>query len=117
MANEQQPKDYVSPQERLADKDWASVASEGVKGLTPAASGWVLAIVIMFLGMTFMNYLGTDRQAKHLGNYLTLLEQNRAQELRRTQEALMEMTRTVAREAERLGRMRQQIEVIDQAKQ
>jgi hypothetical protein len=122
---EQPPKDYVTPQERLADQDWSGVAKTGISSMAPAEKGWILAFVIIFAVFQGANYLvsikreeaETDRSVRLSEHLISLgasrdkVEENRAQEIRRMQEVIKDLSQTIARQANRDGRA----ETADQA--
>jgi uncharacterized protein HemX len=97
---EKQPKDYATPQERLKDQDWAGVVKEGVTGMTPGHKGWVLAFVVLaalILGTSLYGILKREEtlqlRSGRLSDLLTLIENNRAEEIRRLEELIAEQLR------------------------
>ena len=114
----QAPKDYVSPQERLADQNWSDVAKTGLSSMAPADKGWVLAVVIIIAILQGNDYLTSLIQHERVGanmermaSYLELVEQDRKQmNLARTEERkellriIEGLTGTVTRQVNRDGR-------------
>ena len=112
------PKDYVSPQERLADQNWSDVAKTGLSAMAPADKGWVLAVVIIIAILQGTDYLTTAVQnerfeagMERMASYLELVEQDRKQmNLARTDERkellriIEGLTATVTRQVNRDGR-------------
>lgn len=125
------PKDYTSPQERLAEQDWSGVAKTGIASMAPADKGWVLAVVVIIGMLSASEYFQSADQHKRFAeaisrtmDYLETVEADRqkmseirADEMRRMQEVMKEMVQTVARQAERSGRTEREGELIDKAKQ
>lgn len=120
------PKDYVSPQERLAEQDWAGVAKKGVASMAPADKGWVLAVVVIILllqvGESVKSWMDGKAEIKrgvYLSELLASVEVHRteeiaaqqkssAEEARRLQEVIKSLADGLARQSERVGRMTQQ---------
>jgi hypothetical protein len=112
------PKDYVSPQERLAGQDWSGVAKTGIASMTPGDKGWVLAVVIIIAILQGADYFSSVAQVERfeagmsrMADYLELIEQDRRQvQLARTDERqeliriIEALTQTVTRQANRDGR-------------
>ncbi len=103
--------DQVTPQERLAEQDWAGVAKTGVSSMAPADKGWILAVVVIVLvlqvGDTIQSWFGNERSARTaviFGEQLTEMEAHRSDELRRCQEGIKEMAQAVSRQHEYQGR-------------
>jgi hypothetical protein len=125
------PKDFVSPQERLAGQDWSGVAKTGIASMTPGDKGWVLAVVIIIAVLAASDYFSLATQHKRFSesilrtmDYLGTVEANRqkineirADEMRRMQEVMKEMVQTVVRQAERSGRTQREGELIEKAKE
>lgn len=124
--------DHVTPQQRinpqpaenLAQQDWAGTVRHGLASMAPADKGWILAVAVMFLGMTGINYFTEARQSEALSKYFAdelkmreMVEANRSQELRRSQETIKELAATIVRQTDRLSRTQREAELIDQAKQ
>ena len=108
---DQQHSGRATPQESLAEQDWAGVAKQGVHSMTPADKGWILAVVVIVLvlqsGDVLRDWMSTDRAKKSselFGIQLTNMETNRSDEIRRCQEVLKEMSQAVARQHEYQGR-------------
>lgn len=110
-------------------QDWAGVANKGIAGMTPADKGWILAFVVIFGMFQISNYMisverekSEEARSVRLVTYFTQLEDsravmevNRAQEIRRLQEIIKELTQTVVREAERKGRGKAKEKLIEKA--
>lgn len=86
----------------LKEQNWTDVAAKGIMGMAPAASGWILAFVVLFSVLTFSNYM-ISRERSHseilrmerLTEYFkavedsrNVAEQNRTDEFRRAQETI-----------------------------
>jgi hypothetical protein len=113
----EQPKDYATPQEHLADQDWTGVAKTGISSIT-YDKGWVLAVVIIIGILQGADYFSSIGQVERFENgmsrmadYLELIEQDRTQDrMARTDERkeliriIETLTATVTRQANREGR-------------
>lgn len=82
------------------------------KGLTPARSGWVLAVVLVIGIIEVINYLEARERGENTVTYFESLEANRSNENRRLAEALRGCGETLGRIAER--QQRQFSEDLDQ---
>jgi hypothetical protein len=94
------PKDYATPQEKLAEQDWAGVVKEGVTGMTPGHKGWVLAFVVLaalILGASLFGIVKRENtlqmRSGRLFDLLVLIENDRAEEIRRLEELIAEKQR------------------------
>lgn len=115
---DQQPRDYATPQERLAEQDWAGVAGKGIAGMAPAEKGWILAFVVIFAIFQASNYMssikredGERERASNIIEYFnsieasrSKIEEHRSEENRRLQEVIKELSQTISRQANRTGR-------------
>jgi|GEM_PF-1928407 len=122
------PKDYATPQDRLAGQDWSGVAKTGLASMAPADKGWVLAVVIIIAILQGGDYFSSARMADRMESsmtamrdYLELVEKDRAQgALSRTQERqellriIETLTATVSRQANRAGRALTSQQAVDQ---
>ena len=118
-----QERTHPKPAESLAQQDWAEVAKHGIGSMTPASTGWLLAVVVMFIVLLAANYMDSTRQAESLRTYLDnehkLREvdtKNRSEQMRRCQEIVKELTDTIARQSDRLSRTTREAELIRQTK-
>jgi hypothetical protein len=81
------------------------------KGLAPASSGWILAVVLIVACIEVVNYLETRKRYEGTYAYFEALETNRSTENRRLSEALHDCSDTLGRlaekraEAESLGKV------------
>ena len=112
-----------TPKQAIADQagDLAGNAVDGIRALSPADKSWVAAVTIIFLGITGVNAWvqiqglksGAD-DANRLVEYLINVESNRAtaldkqsqlyaDQMRRAQETIKDLTDAVARDSERAG--------------
>jgi len=117
------PKDYVTPQEKLAEQDWAGVAGKGITAMAPADKGWILAVVIIVtvlqVGDTIREWLGEQRSERVSGIFseqLMATEVHRSDELRRCQESIKERVQAEARQYEYQGRARHEAQLISPKK-
>ena len=124
------PKDYVSPQERLAGQDWSGVAKTGLASMAPADKGWVLAVVIIIAILQGADYFSNvamvarfETGMGRMGDYLELVENDRRQaQLARADERkeliriIENLTMTVSRQANRAGRSMTAEQAVQQAK-
>ena len=123
-----QPKDYPAEKGTPIDRqEWQEVAHGVVKGMTPADKGWILAFVMLFAIFQISNYLmNRERieqskvQSNNLVTYFTQLEgsrstieENRAQEIRRLQEVVKELSQALGRQYEYMGRAQHERSILD----
>jgi hypothetical protein len=115
----EQPKDYATPQEKLAEQDWAGVTAKGIMAMAPADKGWILAVVIIVtvlqLGDTVREWIGekrSERVSLLMNNQMTAMEVHRSDELRRCQESIKERVQAEARQYEYQGRARHESRLL-----
>lgn len=115
----------------IQNQEWNEVVRDTVTRLTPPERGWILAFVLLFAVFQVSNYLQESERLERdetkdraLVDYFNALEQsrivieeNRAQEIRRLQEIVKELTQTVARSSERTGRADAQKGLLERAAQ
>ena len=84
------------------------MGSKAISGMAPASRGWILGAVVIILGsvaiLEITNYLENTHRGTESGKYLIILEENRAQEVRRAQESSRLLAQALARDADRRGR-------------
>ena len=86
----------------------AETASNAISHMAPAEKGWILASVILFLGGVAMiegtNYLESETSARSVETFLLKVEDNRSQEMRRSQETVKSLAQALSRQSDRIGR-------------
>lgn len=75
------------------------------KGLAPARSGWILAVVLIVAIIEVTNFFEADQRGSGTLDYFKKLETNRSDENRRLSEAMRGCGETLGRIAERQQRM------------
>jgi hypothetical protein len=80
------------------------------KGLAPARSGWILAVVLIVTIIEVTNYFEAHQRSTNMVAYFENLESNRSNENRRLSEALKGCGETLGRIAERGQRQQAELE-------
>jgi len=80
------------------------------KGLAPARSGWILAVVLIVAVIEVTNYFEAYQRNIGTVGYFEILEANRSNENRRLSEALKGCGETLGRIAERGQRQQAELE-------
>ena len=80
------------------------------KGLAPARSGWILAVVLIVAVIEVTNYFEAHQRNTGTVAYFETLEANRSNENRRLSEALKGCGETLGRIAERGQRQQAELE-------
>lgn len=102
----------MTPQNEQNDprETYAEQAVEGLKALSPADKSWIAGFVIIFAILVGSNAyvqirtLAADtNRSNDTRAYFELLEGNRANEIRRSQETIKALADAVARDSERAG--------------
>ena len=94
----------TSDRPKSPDSAVAELSSDVVelsKGLAPARSGWILAVVLIVVCIEVVNYLESRARYQGTTAYFSELERNRADENRRLSEALHSCSTTLGRMAEK----------------
>ena len=86
----------------------SEMGTEAIRHMAPAATGWILAAVILMLGLTAMilgtNYMSNAARSKSIADFFVMVESNRAEENRRLQEQNETLANAIARQSDRIGR-------------
>ena len=84
------------------------MGSAAINKMAPADKGWILASVVLMLGLTGMilgtNYLDNVNRADGIEKFLVVMEEHRSEENRRLQEQNKTLANALARQSDRLGR-------------
>ena len=89
----------------------ADVAKTGLKGLSPADTGWILAVVIIICAIQVADYFGAVRLSEYLQSHMesqttliTKYMEVTSEQQRRAQETIKALTDASIRDGERAGR-------------
>lgn len=102
----------MKPQNEQNDprETYVEQAVEGIKALSPADKSWIAGFVIIFailVGSNAYVQIRTLEAERERGTntltYMDLIEQNRSNEIRRSQETIKALADAVARDSERAG--------------
>ena len=112
MTDEDGHRSVPIQEERQGGASYVDAASEmgteAIKKMAPASTGWILAAVILMLGLTAMilgtNYMSNATRSKSIADFFVMVESNRAEENRRLQEQNETLANAIARQADRIGR-------------
>lgn len=90
-----------SEDEKAARGLYSKQIGTAIKGLTPASTGWVLAIVIIVTVIQVVNLLENNTQSVVLASFIEGMHANSNESTRRHQEVIKDLVNTIEAQADR----------------
>lgn len=83
--------------DKEAAETYAEAATDIAGYLAPADKGWMLAVVIIIMVLQGTEYFQNEHDGLRMQEFLLGVENNRSEEMRRSQETIRSLTQTMQR--------------------